>query len=152
MSSLNKVILLGRLTRDPELRVTPNGINICKFSIAISRKFKGGDGSIKEETTFIDIDAFGRQAEVISQYFFKGKLILLEGRLKQDQWESQTGEKRSKVGVVLESFQFIGSKEEASEHNNSSNYEAASPPSRSPQVVTKGASLAEDSLDDDVPF
>ena len=85
MSSFNKVILLGRLTRDPELRVTPNGNNICKFSIAVSRKFKAADGSLKEEVAFIDIDAFGRQAELVSKYFSKGKPIFMEGRLKLDQ-------------------------------------------------------------------
>lgn len=153
MSSFNKVILLGRLTRDPELRVMPNGNAICKFAIALSRKFKAVDGTMKEETTFVDIDAFGKQAEVVAKFFSKGKLIFIEGRLKFDQWESQTGEKRSKLTVVLESFEFMGAKEGSSEFSDSANYESVSPALR--PVAThssREASLSEDSLDDDVPF
>lgn len=150
MASYNKVILLGRLTRDPELRVTPNSNSICKFAIAVSHKFKGADGILKEETSFIDIDAFGRQAEIVSKFFSKGKPIFLEGRLRFDQWESQTGEKRSKLTVVLERFEFIGAKEDSSEFSDSSHYEAVSPAIRS--VPTHASSVAEDSLDDDVPF
>lgn len=154
MSSFNKVILLGRLTRDPELRVTPNGNNICKFSIAVSRKFKAGDGSMKEEVTFVEIDAFGRQAELIAKFFSKGKPIFVEGRLKLDQWESQAGEKRSKLSVVLENFQFIGGKEDASEFSESSGYESASPASRSSYSMAKApsSSISEEAFDDDVPF
>lgn len=152
MSSVNKVILLGRLTRDPELRVTPNGMNICKFAIAISRKFKANDGSLKEETTFVDIDAFGKQAEVVSKFFSKGKLIFIEGRLKLDQWDSPTGEKRSKLSVVLETFQFIGAKEDASEFSDSSNYDSVSPSSRSVPAASRASSISEDNFDDDVPF
>lgn len=153
MSSFNKVILLGRLTRDPELRVTPNGINICKFSLAMSRKFKANDGSLKEETTFVDIDAFGKQAESIAKFFSKGKPIFMEGRLKYDTWDSPTGEKRSKLGVILENFQFIGSKETSSEFSDysSPNYESVSPAMRS--TPTSGSSsISEDNFDDDVPF
>lgn len=152
MSSFNKVLLLGRLTRDPELRVTPNGINICKFSIAVSRKFKASDGSMKEETTFVDIDTFGKQAEVIAKFFSKGKPIFIEGRLKLDQWDSPTGEKRSKLGVVLENFQFIGAKEDASEFSDFSGYESVSPAVRSAPTVARVSSVSEDNFDDDVPF
>ena len=152
MSSFNKVILLGRLTRDPELRVTPNGNNICKFSIAVSRKFKAADGSMKDEVTFIDIDAFGKQAEVVSKYFSKGKPIFIEGRLKLDQWETQAGEKRSKLSIVLENFQFVGGKEDASEFNETSNYDSVSPSARAMQPAGRGASISDDSFDDDVPF
>ncbi len=144
---------MGRLTRDPELRVTPNGNNICKLGIALSRKFKLADGSIKDEVTFIDVDAFGRQAEVISKYFSKGKPIFIEGRLKLDQWDDRaTGEKRSKLSVVLETFQFVGSKEDASEFNEPSAYDSASPPARAMQAVAKGNAVSDDTFDDDVPF
>jgi single-strand DNA-binding protein len=108
MPSFNKVILMGNLTRDPEVRVTQQGMSICKFTVATSRQSKNPDGTPREETTFIDVDAFGRQAEVIGKYFAKGRPILLEGRLRLDQWETQTGEKRSRLGVVLENFQFVG--------------------------------------------
>lgn len=115
MASFNKVILMGNLTRDPELRVTQQGMSICKFAVAVSRQTKLVDGTMKEETAFVDVDAFGKQAEVIGKYFIKGRPILLEGRLRLDQWESQSGEKRSKLGVVLENFQFVGSRGDAEE-------------------------------------
>ena len=104
MASFNKVILMGNLTRDPELRVTPGGTSICKMGIATSRRFKTQSGEQREETTFVDVDAFGKQAEVISKYMTKGRPIMLEGRLRYDQWESNTGDKRSKLSVVLENL------------------------------------------------
>ena len=110
MASFNKVILVGNLTRDPELRYTPSGKAIAKFGMATSRAWTTDTGEKKEETTFVDVDSFGRQAEVVSQYFKKGRPILVEGRLKLDQWDDkQTGQKRSKLGVVLESFSFLDS-------------------------------------------
>ncbi len=110
MPSFNKVILLGNLTRDPEIRVTPSGASICKFGIATSRSVRSMDSNVREETLFIDIDAFGKQAELIGKHMTKGRAILIEGRLRLDQWESASGEKRNKVVVVLENFQFIGSR------------------------------------------
>jgi single-strand DNA-binding protein len=110
MASFNKVILMGNLTRDPELRYTPKGTAVAKLGIAVSRKWKSDTGGMQEETTFVDVDAFGRQAETIGQYLKKGRPIMIEGRLKLDQWEDKnTGQKRSKLGVVMESFQFIDS-------------------------------------------
>lgn len=149
MASYNKVLLLGNLTRDPELRSTPTGLAICKFSIACSRVFKGQDGESKEETTFIDIDAFGRQAEVIDQYFSKGKPIFVEGRLRLNQWEDKnSGEKRNKLSVTLESFQFIGSR-----NDSNSDYESTTPSSRTEQAgSTVNAGAGADTIDDDVPF
>jgi single-strand DNA-binding protein len=110
MPSFNKVILAGNLTRDPELRYTPKGTAVAKIGLAINRTWKDESGQQKEEVTFVDVDAFGRQAEVISQYLKKGRPILVEGRLKLDQWDDkQTNQKRSRLGVVLESFQFLDS-------------------------------------------
>src|SRR6266446_5074787 len=110
MANFNKVILAGNLTRDPELRYTPKGVAIAKFGLAINRTWKSETGETKEEVTFVDVDAFNRQAEVIGQYFKKGRPILMEGRLRLDQWDDkQTGQKRSKLGVVLESFSFLDS-------------------------------------------
>lgn len=155
MASFNKVILIGNLTRDPEVRVMPSGASICKFSIAVSRSFKGQDGEQREETAFIDIDAFGKQAEVIGKFMQKGKPILVEGRLKLDQWESQAGEKRSKLGVVLESFQFIGARSDSASDDEFSQSQTAS----APQFVenlsksSKGKQSVDLSdLDEDVPF
>jgi single-strand DNA-binding protein len=108
--NFNRVILGGYLTRDPEVRYTPKGMAIAKFGLAINRTWKSETGETKEEVTFVDIDAFGRPAEVIAQYLKKGRPILIEGRLKLDQWDDkQTGHKRSRLAVVLESFQFLDS-------------------------------------------
>lgn len=113
MASFNKVILAGNLTRDPELRYTPKGTAIAKLALAVNRRWTGEDGQTREEVTYVDIDAFGKQAEVISQYLRKGGGLLLEGRLKLDQWDDkQTGQKRSRLGVVLESFTFLGGRPE----------------------------------------
>ncbi|MDR0428767.1 MAG: single-stranded DNA-binding protein [Puniceicoccales bacterium] len=108
MASFNKVIIVGNLTRDPELRVIPNGTSVCRFTLAVSRQFRNTDGSSREEVLFIDVDSFGRQADTISRFMTKGKPILVEGRLKLDQWETPNGEKRSKILIVVENFQFLG--------------------------------------------
>lgn len=110
MASFNKVILMGNLTRDPELRYTPKGTAIAKIGLALNRVWTTETGEKKEEVTFVDVDAFGRQAETIGQYMKKGRPILVEGRLKLDQWDDkQTGQKRSRLGVILEAFQFLDS-------------------------------------------
>ncbi len=110
MASFNKVILIGNLTRDPELKYTPKGTAVAKIGLAVNRSWKTDTGETREEVTFIDVDAFGRQAEVIGQYLKKGRPLMVEGRLKLDQWDDKTtGQKRSRLGVVLESFQFLDS-------------------------------------------
>jgi single-strand DNA-binding protein len=109
MANFNKVILAGNLTRDPELRYTPKGLAIAKIGMAINRNWTSESGEKKEEVTFVDVDAFGRQAETLAQYMKKGSPILIEGRLKLDQWDDkQSGQKRSKLGVIVENFQFLG--------------------------------------------
>ncbi|MFO0945894.1 MAG: single-stranded DNA-binding protein [Planctomycetota bacterium] len=112
MANLNKVLLVGNLTRDPELRYTPSGSAVCEFGVAVNRSWKGQDGSKQEETTFVDITSWGKQAEFINQYFRKGRRIFIEGRLKLDQWTSPEGQKRSKLSVVAENVQFFDSKME----------------------------------------
>ena len=108
-ASFNKVILAGNLTRDPELRYTPSGTAIAAFGLAVNRKWKDQNGETKEDVTFIDVTAFGKQAELLGQYCKKGSALLVEGRLKLDQWEDkQTQQKRSKLGVVLERMTFLG--------------------------------------------
>jgi single-strand DNA-binding protein len=110
MANFNKVILAGNLTRDPELKYTPKGTAVANFGLAINRKWKSETGEMKEEVTFVDIEAFGRQAEVVSQYMKKGRPLLMEGRLRLDQWEDKnTHQKQSRLRVVLESFSFIDS-------------------------------------------
>ena len=105
MANFNKVILAGNLTRDPELRYTPKGQAIARLGMAINRTWKSEAGETKEEVTFVDVDVWGRPAEVIAQYCKKGRPLLVEGRLKLDQWEDKnTHQKQSKLRVVLESF------------------------------------------------
>lgn len=112
MPNLNKVIIAGHLTRDPELRYTPGGTAVANIGIAMTHKWKGADGQQREDTCFIDVTAFGKQAEVLAQWLKKGAPLLVEGRLKLDQWDDKaTGQKRSKHGIVLESFSFLGGKD-----------------------------------------
>ena len=109
MANYNKVILMGNLTRDPELRYTPAGKAVANFSIAVNRKYKV-DEQWKEETDFFDIVVFGKQAENCSEYLRKGRPVLVDGRLQQRRWETDEGQKRSKIEVVAMSVQFLGSR------------------------------------------
>lgn len=126
MASFNKVILLGNLTRDPELRVTPKGTSVCQFSLAVNSSYKDKDGNAREEVTFVDIDCFGRQAELIAKHLNKGRPLLVEGRLKMDEWETKEGEKRRKLKVVLDNFQFVGSRKDG-ESDDASEAQTPSP-------------------------
>ena len=114
MPNLNKVMLMGNLTRDPEIKYTPKGTAIAHFGLAVNRNYSTESGEKREEVTFIDIEAWGRTAEVIGEYFKKGRPIFVEGRLKLDSWDDkQTGLKKSKLKVVADSFEFLGSREGA---------------------------------------
>jgi single-strand DNA-binding protein len=108
MASYNEVLLMGNLTRDPELRSTASGAMLCKFGLAVNRKFKSGD-EWKEEVCFVDITVWGNQAENCAQYLEKGRPVFLSGRLQLNQWETDAGEKRSKLEVVANTVQFLGS-------------------------------------------
>lgn len=108
MASFNRVILAGNLTRDPELSYLPSNTALCKFGLATSRRYRDKDGNPKEDTCFVDLTAFGRQAEVINQYMAKGRSILVEGRLNFRQWTDKEGKNRSKLDVVVENFTFLG--------------------------------------------
>lgn len=150
MASFNRVILAGNLTRDPELRYTPKGTAVAQVGLAVNRQWKNDAGEAKEEVTFVDVEAFGRQAEVIGQYLKKGRPILIEGRLKYDTWEDkQTNQKRSKLKVVLESFQFLDSA-------RGEGAPAGAPAApRRPAAAGDTAPVAEPEappVDDDVPF
>jgi len=107
MAGFNKVLLLGNLTRDPQLSYTPNQTAVVDFGLAMNRRWTGQDGSQREETCFVDCRAFGRMAENINKFFTKGKPIFIEGRLSFDQWTAQDGSKRSKHRVTVENFQFL---------------------------------------------
>jgi single-strand DNA-binding protein len=152
MASFNKVILMGNLTRDPELRVTPKGTAVCQIGIAVNQTYKDKDGNTKDETTFVDVDVFGRQAEVIAKYMTKGRPILIEGRLKLDSWESKEGEKRSKLKVVLENFQFVGSRGEGEGAASAPSTEDNAPPSRPASRPSPAAPRPGNVDEEDVPF
>jgi single-strand DNA-binding protein len=153
MASFNKVILMGNLTRDPELRYTPKGTAVAKIGLAVNRTWTTETGERKEEVSFIDVEAWGRQGEVIAQYVKKGRPLLVEGRLKLDSWEDKnTKQKVSKLKVVLESFSFVDS--------NRGDTEGGAPaPSRHSGAPAAAAAPAAEPLagdgppeGDDVPF
>ena len=122
MATVNKVFLIGNLTRDPELRYTPNGSAVCEFGIAINRVFTSNNER-KEETCFIDVNAWGRQAETCSKYLQKGSSVCIEGRLHLDQWQDrETGKPRSKLKVVAERTQFLGAPKRNHQHDNGGGY------------------------------
>jgi len=147
MASFNKVILMGNLTRDPELRYTPKGTAIARLGVAVNRRWTSENGEQREETTFVDVDAFGKQAETLGQYMKKGRPIFIEGRLRLDSWEDkQTGQKRSKLGVVLENFQFVGSAQGRADEGGEEAPRARVAP------VAQRAEPAPPPEDDDVPF
>lgn len=109
MASYNKVLLMGNLTRDVQLKHTSGNQPVAEIGLAVNRKFRTKDGQDREEVTFVDCECWGTRAEVIAKWFSKGKPIFIEGRLKLDTWEDKDGGKRSKMRVVVENFQFLGS-------------------------------------------
>lgn len=140
MASFNRVMLMGNLTRNPELKYTPSGTAVTDLGLAVNESFKNKAGETVEQTCFVDVVIWGRQAETASEFLKKGSPAFIEGRLQFDQWENQEGEKRSKLRVRAERVQFLSSG--ASNGNNSSEFQ-----------VDSGKVTPEDSsLDDDVPF
>lgn len=168
MANVNKVILIGNLTRDPEVRYTPKGTAVSDISLAVNRVTGGSDGAERrEETTYVDITLWGRQAELAQQYLTKGRPVYIEGRLQMDTWEDkQSGQKRSKLKVVGEVMQFLGSpsggggggSRPAPQQNDQQGggYQqsdpAQSPQQSSPPVGGSPATPAFDDEDDDIPF
>jgi len=147
MANFNKVIIAGNLTRDPELRYTPKGTAVARITLAVNRTWKSESGENKEEVSFVDVDVWGRQAEVIGQYLKKGRPLLVEGRLKQDTWEDKnTKQKQSKLKVVLESFSFIDSR------GGGEGGSAEAPRSRPSAAPAPASDDADAPSDDDVPF
>jgi single-strand DNA-binding protein len=160
MASFNKVMIIGNLTRDPQMRYLPSQTPVTEFGLACNRKFKTATGEQREEATFVDCSAFGRQAEVINQYCTKGKAIFVEGRLKYDTWEDKNGGgKRSKLTVVVESFQFLGGRdgagapggggEEAASHDESPRQQQQRPAAQRPPAAPSDEPTVKD---DDIPF
>lgn len=152
MANLNRVLLIGNLTRDPEIRYTPKGTAVSDIAIAVNRVYSGEDGEKKEEVTFVDVTLWGRQAEVAQQYLKKGRQVFIEGRLQLDTWDDkQSGQKRSRLRVVAENMQMLGSRAEAessSSATSSSQRRTNVPPP--PRPEPKDPDL--DAEPDDIPF
>jgi single-strand DNA-binding protein len=145
MAGFNKVILLGNLTRDPQLSYTPNQVAVVDFGIATNRRWTGQDGAQREETCFVDCRAFGKLAENINKYMTKGRAIFIEGRLTFDSWTAQDGTKRSKHRVTVENFQFLpGTADLVPERNNQSSARDA--------LGNEKPTGARDVAEDDIPF
>jgi single-strand DNA-binding protein len=160
---------MGNLCRDPELRVTPKGTPICQFSLAINRTWTGQDGQKNEEVVYVDVEAWGKQGETIAKYCTKGRPLYVEGRLKLEQWDDKkSGEKRSRMKVVLEQFQFLGSgrdsdagsgdggtapraqQQEFGSGPAAAPRSTAAPPARPSRSAPQPAT--QENLDEDVPF
>ncbi len=163
----NKIILAGNLTRDIEIKYTQGGSAIGNTAIATSRKFKSSTGEQKEEVLFVDLTFFGRTAEIANQYLRKGSKVLVDGRLKLDQWTAQDGSKRSRHSVTVENLQMLGSKDEAApmggngygqggsaEYNAPSNDNSNQPAPSAPQAAPQPkSSIPEiDINEDEIPF
>ena len=148
MASFNKVILLGNLTRDPEVRYTPKGTAVTELGMAVNRVYSAENGEKREETTFVDVTLWGRTAEIAGEYLKKGRPVLIEGRLQLDTWDDkQSGQKRSKLKVVGEALQLIGGRPGAG--GGGGDEEGGSRSSR-PAPPPKSATSAPD--DDEIPF
>jgi single-strand DNA-binding protein len=155
MPALNKVLLMGNLTRDPELRVTPKGTPICQFALAINRQFKMESGESREEVIYVDVEAWGKQGETIAKYCTKGRPLYVEGRLRLDQWEDKnTKEKRSRMKVVLEQFQFLGDGRGGGASSGGGDAPGAASPERfsPPPRASSPKPATTENLDEDVPF
>lgn len=146
--SYNKVLLMGNLTRDVELRHTPSGMQVAQIGLAVNRRYRTKEGENREEVTFIDCEAWGRTAETMSRYLAKGRPVFIEGRLKLDQWDDkQSGAKRSKLKVVVDNFQFVDSRGEGG-GGGGGQRSAPSEPSHAGSYDAPPPGIAED----DIPF
>lgn len=152
MASFNKVILLGNLTRDPEVRYTPKGTAVTELGMAVNRVYTAENGEKREETTFVDITLWGRTAEIAGEYLKKGRPVFIEGRLQLDTWDDkQSGQKRSKLKVVGEGLQLIGSRPGGGGGGGGGDDEGSSAPRSSKSTPPpKAAPSAPD--DDEIPF
>ena len=147
----SKVIIVGNVTRDPELRSTPSGTQVCSFSVAVNRSYKDNSGSNVENVSFFDCSAWGKQGETIAQYVKKGSGILVSGRLEQRSWEDKEGQKRSRVEIVVEDFNFIGGGDGGSYEGGSSRGKSSSKASASDDVAPDD--ISDEPIDlSEIPF
>jgi single-strand DNA-binding protein len=159
MANLNKVFIIGRLTRDPDVRYTPKGTQITELGVAVNRTYQGDNGEKKEESVFVDVILWGKLAETAGQYLQKGRSVFCEGRLQLDSWDDkQTGQKRSRLRVIAENMQFLSQRAE-----NEAGHSATATPARRPAAVASerrqpapvaSTAIPQDSdpFVDDVPF
>ena len=140
MANYNKVMLIGNLTRDPQLSYLPSQTAVVEFGLAVNRKWRGKDGQDKEETCFVDCRAFGKTAETINKYLSKGRPVFVEGRLTFDSWQAADGSKRSKHRITVENFQFLGAPTGAGAGQGGARPSAAAPQN------------GPEASDDDIPF
>src|SRR5580704_16063263 len=153
MANLNRVLLIGNLTRDPEVRYTPKGTAVADIGIAVNRVYSGEDGEKKEEVTFVDVTLWGRQAEVAQEYLKKGRPVFIEGRLQLDTWDDkQTGQKRSRLRVVAENLQLLGSRQEGEGSSSPSSAPRRSPSVSAPPARPEPKDPDLDTEPDDIPF
>jgi single-strand DNA-binding protein len=152
--SFNQVILMGNLTRDPELRTTPNGQSVCSFSLALNRSYKGADGNWQEATDYVDVVAWAALGERVAQYVTKGRPVLVSGRLQSRSWE-QEGQKRSKVEVVAQDVTFLGGRPDGTGAQSEAEEESEAPAKKSaakkPDVVIED--ISDEPIDlSEIPF
>jgi single-strand DNA-binding protein len=150
MASFNKVILLGNLTRDPQLSYLPSQTAVIDFGMAMNRKWKAQDGTMKEDTCFVDCRCFGKQAETINKFCKKGNPLFVEGRLTFDSWTAQDGKKMSKLRVTVEAFQFVGAPNQGGQGGRTG--QAPAPQNAAPQEEEMGSFEGNAPPNDDIPF
>lgn len=152
----NKVIMVGNLTRDVELKYLPSGSAVAKIGLASNRKYKKQDGEMAEDTCFVDVSLFGRTAEVANQYLKKGSQVLIEGRLNYETWSDASGQKRSKHTITAESMQMLGSKQGAESSSQSGSYGTSQAYSQAPKQANQTnqtqEKVPEIDIDDEIPF
>ena len=144
MANFNKVLLIGNLTRDPQLSYLPSETAVVDFGLAVNRRWTSREGEKKEETCFVDCRAFGRQAENINKYLSKGRPLLVEGRLTFDSWTAQDGTRRSKHRVTVENFQFLGRGADVRQTDQGDSTETS--------TSSSGPEVEKDTGADDIPF
>jgi len=152
MANYNKVILVGNLTRDPQMSYLPSQTAVVEFGLAVNRRYKTQDGQQRDETCFIDCRAYGKQAETLNQYMSKGRPILVEGRLQFDAWEGKDGVKRNKHRVIVERFQFLGQAGKAPSRPAAMEQPSVPPDDSWDNSGEPAPPASEAGRDDDIPF
>ena len=157
MASLNKVLIMGNLTRDPEVRYIPSGTAVAELGVAVNESFRNREGQEVENTVFVDVIVWARQAETCAEYLSKGSPVFIEGRLQLDQWENKDGEKRNKLRVRADRVQFLGSPKRTAEYQDGDMHTdpRVSPSQANPEPAPQATATPEEDLqhdEDNLPF